>query len=218
MKKVVCIRRSLTNCDYSNHSCSPCLCSSSHCRWSFHWQSLLPATDHRSFYHSSWSPGSLLWLLEAAGCWIHSSHLPVCTRGTSLLFFPVRLSGPPFNPGDGHADPKLSLFDQSTGEQKKKKKKFYSIAAAENRLTFWPRGSKLLSLFPLLSDQIVTSEESNFYMKQYSDFMRNVQLRLRKKLGWTLVFLIAIHLNSSLRAYLRRMWMSNGVLPNTALQ
>lgn len=61
----------------SNQSCSICLCSWTHCRWSFHWQSLLPAADPRSFYHSSGSPRSLLWLLGAAGCWILSSHFSV---------------------------------------------------------------------------------------------------------------------------------------------
>ena len=105
-------------CVYGNHSCSLCLCSSSHCRWSFHRQSLLPATDHRSFYHPSGSPGSVLRLLDTAGCWIRSSHLPVCVGRTPV--FSVRLSGPPFYPGDGLTDPKLFWFDRSTGGEKKK--------------------------------------------------------------------------------------------------
>lgn len=49
---------------------------SCHCRWSFHWQSLLPATDHCSLHYPPGSPGSLLWLL---GCWI-----PTHTRRTRL--------------------------------------------------------------------------------------------------------------------------------------
>lgn len=44
------------------------LCSCPHCRWSFHWQSLLPAADHRSFFYSLGSSRSLLWLLEPSGC------------------------------------------------------------------------------------------------------------------------------------------------------
>ena len=60
--------------------------SPSCCRWSFHWQSLLPATDHRPFYHSPGSPGSLLWLLEAAGCF-GSSLLPVVHKRDTCFFF-----------------------------------------------------------------------------------------------------------------------------------
>ena len=164
-------------CVYGNHSCSLCLCSSSHCRWSFHRQSLLPATDHRSFYHPSGSPGSVLRLLDTAGCWIRSSHLPVCVGRTPV--FSVRLSGPPFYPGDGLTDPKLFWFDRSTGE---KKKKVLPYISGRNSLTYWPRGSKLLSVFSLLSAQIVTSEESNFtFTKQYSDFTRSVQLQLMRR-------------------------------------
>lgn len=44
------------------------LCSSPHCRWSFHWQSFLPASDHRTIYYSFGSSRSLLWLLEPSGC------------------------------------------------------------------------------------------------------------------------------------------------------
>lgn len=81
-------------------------------------------------------------------------------------------------------------------------------------ITPWPRGSKLLSLFfsPLRPDYPFIGEE--VFTKQYSDFTRNVRLH---EAG--LIFLKAIHRNSSVRAYLlERIWMSHGVLPNAALQ
>lgn len=57
------------------------------CRWSVHRQSLLPATDHRPLYHPSGTPGSLLWLLEAAACRIFALHLlPVQTVGHTDLY------------------------------------------------------------------------------------------------------------------------------------
>ncbi len=196
---------------YSDHSCSLCLCSSSHCRWSFHWQSLLPATDHRSFHHSSGSPGSLLWLLEAAGCWITLFTL-TCLY-TQDTCFSVRLSRLPFYPVTDSQIP--NCFGLISPLEKKKNNNFLPSSSGRNSLTYWPRGSKLLSLFSLLSAQIITSEESNFTRSN----TRILRETFCTRLGWTLVFLIAIHLNSSLRAYLlEKMWMSDGVLPNTALQ
>lgn len=126
--------------------------------------------------------------------------------------FSVRLSGLPFYPGDGLTD--SELFDLSSG------KNVLPHISGRKYLTYWPRGSKLLSLFFfLLSAPIITSEESNF-TRSNTRILLEMFGSSCARLGWTFgLFLIAIHLNSSLQAYLlEKMWMSDGVLPNTALQ
>lgn len=98
------------------------------------------------------------------------------------------------------------------GTKKTKNKSVWPSGA--NHHNPWPRGSNLLSLFfsPLRPDYPFIGEE--VFTKQYSDFTRNVRLH---EAG--LVFLKAIHRNSSVRAYLlEKIWMSHGVLPNAALQ
>lgn len=155
--------------------------SPSCCRWSFHWQSLLPATDHRSFYHSPWSPGSLLWLLEAAGCF-GSSLLPVVHK-RDTCFFSVLLSGPSFYTGDGLTDPKLFLVWKT------------SSRLLTQRLKA-PLSVFSSSLSPDLSLQRgVTLHKAilGFYEKRSAATARVWLERL--------VFLIAIHLSSSLQAY-----------------
>lgn len=162
--------------------------SSSLCRRSFHWQSLLPAADHRSFYHPSGSPGSLLWLLDAAGGWIFT-----LTCGRLGFFWFVCFLFLSVNPD--WRDTQLFPFDRSSGKEKKKKVLLFRIT------------EKLLSLslspfFPVLSPpRSSLQREADFTQKQYSG--------LDEKRSPALVFLKAIHLNSSLRArLLEKTWMS----------
>lgn len=98
-------------------------------------------------------------------------------------------------PADGFTHSERFQFDQSTEEtffliEKKKRQKLSEPSTERHKAPL----SVFSSLHP---DYLLRGER--LYNKQYSDFTRNVQLWLCRA---GLVFLIAIHLNSSLWAYL----------------